>query len=186
MTVKEFESRVSAYVEGELSPVEMATMERKVAECEYCRALLADVRTLIERVKELPKVRPSAEFVFALRSRLLMEGSKKRRGLHEVLFSSATRTITTLAAAVVIGLGLTQVVVDSDVPPMAVKQAEIPLAPGKQVDVGALELERLSEESHRLDGRHVRDSMQVDSLRQRPSNVRDQHRVRQVPVSYSF
>lgn len=186
MTVKEFESRVSAYVEGELNPVEMAAMDRKAAECERCRALLADVRTLIERVGNLPKARPSAEFHFALRSHLLMEGSKKRRGLHKAMFSSAKRTITTLAAAVAIALGLTQVVVDSDAPPMAVERAEIPLAPGERLDVGALELERLSEDSHSLNGRQIRDSVRVDSVKQRPSNARDQHRVKRVPVSYSF
>ncbi len=186
MTVKEFESRVSAYVEGELNPVEMATMERKAAECAHCRALLTDVRALIERVGKLPQVRPSAEFHFALRSHFLMEGSKKRRGLHKALFSSPTRTITTLAAAVVIGLGLTQVVFNADTSPMAVEQVEIPLAPGERLDVGALELERLSEESYSLNGRHLRDSVRVDSVKQRPSDVRDQHRVKQVPVSYSF
>ena len=186
MTVKEFKSRVSAYVEGELNPVEMAAMDRKAAECEHCRALLTDVRALIARVRKLPKARPSAEFAFALRSHLLMEGSKKRRGLHAAMFSSAKRTIATLAAAVAIGLGLTQVVVDSNAPPMAVERSEIPLAPAERLDVGALDLEHLSEKSHRLDGRYVRDSVRVDSLRQRPSNVRDQRRVRQVPVSYSF
>lgn len=198
MTVTDFEARVSAYVDGEMSPVEMAEMERKAAECEHCRVLLADVQALTERMRQLPQVRPSAEFDFALRSHLSMAMEKEKQLLYKVrraMFSSVTRTITTLAAAVVIGLGLTQVVFHSDttpVPQMAVERPEIPLVPGEilpSVDVGALELERLSKESYSLDSRHYRDSARVDSvlrLKHLPSNLPDLRGVKQVPVSYSF
>ena len=73
MTFNEFESRVSAYIDDELSPVDMAAMDRKAAECERCRALLAGVQAQIERLGQLPQMQPSAEFNFALRSHLLME-----------------------------------------------------------------------------------------------------------------
>ncbi len=197
MTVTDFEARVSAYVDGEMSPVEMAEMERKAAECEHCRVLLADVQALKERMAQLPRVRPSAEFDFTLRSHLAMAMAKEKQLLHKArrtMFSSISRTITTLAAAVVIGLGLTQMVFYSDttpIPQVAVER-EIPLMPGERlpnVDVGALELERLSKESYSLDSRHYRDSARVDSalqLKQRPSDMRDLRRVKQVPVSYSF
>ena len=94
-----------------------------------------------------------------------------------------------------IGLGLTQMVFYGDttpIPQVAVERPEIPLVPGERlpnVDVGALELERLSKESYSLDSRHYRDSARVDSasqLKQRPSNMRDLRDVKQVPVSYSF
>ena len=197
MTVTDFEARVSAYVDGEMSPVEMAEMERKAAECEHCRVLLADVQALKERMAQLPRVRPSAEFDFALRSHLAMAIGKEKQLLHKArrtMFSSVSRTITTLAAAVVIGLGLTQVVFYSDTTPTShiAVEREIPLVPGERlpsVDVGALELERLSKESYSLDSRHYRDSARVDSasrLKQRPSNMRDLRDVKQVPVSYSF
>ncbi|MCY3870533.1 MAG: zf-HC2 domain-containing protein [Gemmatimonadetes bacterium] len=198
MTVTDFEARVSAYVDGEMSPVEMAEMERKAAECEHCRTLLADVQALKERMAQLPQVRPSAEFDFTLRSHLAMAMAKEKQFLHKArgaMFSSVSRTITTLAAAVVIGLGLTQVIFYSDTTPtsqMAVERQEIPLVPGERlpsVDVGALELERLSKESYSLDSRHYRDSARVDSasrLKQLPSDMRDLRRVKQVPVSYSF
>ena len=198
MTVTDFEARISAYVDGEMSPVEMAEMERKAAECEHCRVLLADVQALKERMAQLPRVRPSAEFDFALRSHLAMAMAKEKQLLHKArrtMFSSVSRTITTLAAAVVIGLGLTQMVFYSDttpIPQVAVERPEIPLVPGERlpnVDVGALELERLSKESYSLDSRHYRDSARVDSasrLKQRPSNMRDLRDVKQVPVSYSF
>ena len=198
MTVTEFEARVSAYVDGEMNPVEMAEMERKAAECEHCRVLLADVQDLTERMAQLPQVRPSAEFDFTLRSHLAMAVSKEKQLLHKArraMFSSVTRRITTLAAAVIIGLGLTQVVFYGDTTPtpqMAVERPEIPLVPGEKlpsVDVGALELERLSKESYSLDSRHYRDSARVDSalrLQQRPSHKRDLRDVKQVPVSYSF
>ncbi len=198
MTVTDFEARVSAYVDGEMSPVEMTEMERKAAECEHCRVLLADVQALKERMAQLPRVRPSAEFDFTLRSHLAMAMTKEKQLLHKArrtMFSSVSRTITTLAAAVVIGLGLTQMVFYSDttpIPQVAVERPEIPLVPGERlpnVDVGALELERLSKESYSLDSRHYRDSARVDSalrLKQRPSNMRDLRDVKQVPVSYSF
>ena len=198
MTVTDFEARVSAYVDGEMSPIEMAEMECKAAECEHCRVLLADVQALKERMAQLPRVRPSAEFDFTLRSHLAMAMAKEKQLLQKArhtMFSSVSRTITTLAAAVVIGLGLTQMVFYSDTTPtlqMAVERPEIPLVPGERlpnVDVGALELERLSKESYSLDSRHYRDSARVDSalqLKQRPSDMRDLRRVKQVPVSYSF
>ena len=198
MTVTEFEARVSAYVDGEMNPVEMAEMERKAAECEHCRILLADVQDLTERMAQLPQVRPSAEFDFTLRSHLAMAVSKEKQLLHKArhaMFSSVTRRITTLAAAVIIGLGLTQVVFYGDTTPtpqVAVERPEIPLVPGEKlpsVDVGALELERLSKESYSLDSRHYRDSARVDSalqLKQVPSHKRDLRDVKQVPVSYSF
>lgn len=198
MNVTDFEARVSAYVDGEMSPVEMAEMERKAAECDHCRTLLADVQALKERMTQLPQVRPSAEFDFTLRSHLAMAMAKEKQLLHKArraMFSSVSRKITTLAAAVVIGLGLTQVVFYSDTTPtpqMAVERQEIPLVPGERlpsVDVGALELERLSKESYSLDSRHYRDSARVDSasrLKQLPSDMRDLRRVKQVPVSYSF
>ena len=198
MTVTDFEARISAYIDGEMSPIEMAEMERKAAECAHCRTLLADVQALKERMAQLPKVRPSAEFDFTLRSHLAMAMAKEKQFLNKArhaMFSSVSRKITTLAAAVVIGLGLTQVVFYSDttpVPQVAVERSEIPLMKGQilpSVDVGALELERLSKESYRLDSRHYRDSARVDSalqLKQRPSNMRDLRDVKQVPVSYSF
>lgn len=198
MTVTDFEARVSAYVDGEMSPVEMAEMERKAAECEHCRTLLSDVQALKERMAQLPQVRPSAEFDFALRSHLAMAMSKEKQPLNKArraMFSSISRTITTLAAAVVIGLGLTQVVFHGDTTPMpqvSVERSEIPLMKGQilpSVDVGALELERLSKESYSLDSRQYRDSARVDSaslLKQLPSDMRDLRRVKQVPVSYSF
>ena len=89
MTVTDFEARVSAYVDGEMSPVEMAEMERKAAECEHCRVLLADVQALKERLAQLPKVRPSAEFDFTLRSHLAMAMEKGKTAFAQ----GATRNV---------------------------------------------------------------------------------------------
>ena len=194
MTVKEFEARVSAYLDGELSPVEMATMDQKAAECEHCRALLADVDDLTERLGQLSQVQPSAEFNFALRSHLLMEVANEKQPMYKVkrvMFSTVTRKITTLAAAVVLALGLTQMIPQNETAPapqVAVEEAEFQLESGKtvpNVDIGALELDH----SYRLDSRHFRDSARVDTsarTKQVPANVREQHNVKPVPVSYSF
>jgi len=192
MTAKEFENRVSAYLDGELSPVEMATMEQKAAECEQCRVLLAAVDDLTDRLGQLSQVQPSAEFNFALRSHLLMEVANEKQPLNKVkrvMFSTVTRKVATLAAAVVLGLGLTQMISqDETIPAPQVAVEEFRLESGKAVsgvDIGALELEQ----TYSLDSRHLRDSARVDTsarVKQLPANVREQHNVKPVPVSYSF
>jgi len=199
MTFEAFEEKISAYLDDELSPIARAEMERKAAECEDCRVLLKDMKALKERLNRLPQVQPSAGFNFALRSHLLMEVAKENQMGHRVrrvFFGSAMRTITTLAAAVVLGLGLTNVVQDQMTPVVqaTVEDAEFQLTPAQPalaVDHrGALELKRLSGESHRLDGklyRNSRDSGRVDTMLNRQKRMSPwlkNQNVKQIPVSF--
>lgn len=201
MTYEVFEEKVSAYLDDELNPIERAEMEQKAAACEDCRALLKDMRALKERLTRLPQAQPSAGFNFELRSHLLMEVAKEKHLSHRVrraFFGSAVRTISTLAAAVVLGLGLTNMIHESQkmdaVVQTAVDEAEFPLMPAVPAPAvdhrGALELKRLSQDSYRLDGKLYRegqDSGRVDSMLHRQKQVspwlQDQ-RVKQVPVSF--
>ncbi|MDA0712324.1 MAG: hypothetical protein O3B73_19165, partial [bacterium] len=103
MTNEEFEEKVSAYIDEELSPIGRADMERKAAESEACRVLLKDVKALKDRLARLPQAQPSAGFNFALRSHLLIEIARDQRmsrRIRRVFFGSAMRSVASLAAAV--------------------------------------------------------------------------------------
>lgn len=199
MTYEAFEEKISAYLDGELNAVEHAEMERKASTCEECRILLKDMMALKERLARLPQEQPSAGFNFALRSHLLMEVAKEDQmsyRVRRVFFGSAVRTIATLAAAVVLGLGLTDVIQDQTMPTpnlqTAMDQVEFPLTPAQVAPMidhrGALE--RLSQQSHRLDGKLYRDgqdSGRVDTMlnrQKRTSPWLQNQRVQQVPVSF--
>jgi len=157
------------------------------------------MKAIKKRLSNLPQAQPSAGFNFALRSHLLMEVAKEDQLGHRVrrvFFGSTVRTITTLAAAIVLGLGLANMAQDpmtsGSVVQTASEDVEFPLTPAQPalaVDhQGALE--RLSQQSHRLDGklyRNGQDSGRVDTMLNRQKRLspwlQDQ-RVKQVPVSF--
>lgn len=197
MTYEVFEEKVSAYIDGELNAIEKAEMERKASECEDCRALLKDMKALQKRLKGLPQEQPSAGFNFELRSHLLMEVAKESQTGHRIrqaFFGSTGRRIATLAAAVILGLGLTQVVpeqiMSEPVVQTVAEEAEFPLTPGQVAIDHRGALERLSQDSRRLDGklyRNGQDSGRVDTMfnrQQRVSPWLEKQRVKQVPVSF--
>ena len=197
MTYKAFEARVSQYIDGELNAVQKADMDRKAAECPKCRALLSGVQTVADRLSQLPEVQPSAEFNFALRSHLLMELSDEQRPVRRVrraLFGSTLRTITTMAAAVVLGLGLAGLRPhDAPVSQIVVTDTEFHLLPSETITPNHLgALERLSQQSHRLDSRLYRDISDsisnMDTMRSYPPRktpwLYDQHEAKPIPVSF--
>lgn len=198
MTYEEFEAQISAYVEGELNSIEKTAMDHKAAECEKCRVLLDGVQGLTERLGQLPQEQPSAEFQFALRSHLLMEVANEQRMLHRarrVFFGSAMRTVSTMAAAVIFGLGLTSMIPQTPELPAitqaVVKDVEFNLVPGQTAPNHQGALERLSQKSYRLDSQLYRDhSVRLDTLQVLPPRISpwlmDQQGVKQIPASYSF
>ncbi|MBT3605294.1 MAG: zf-HC2 domain-containing protein [Candidatus Latescibacteria bacterium] len=199
MTYEAFEEKISAYLDDELSPIARTEMERKAAECEDCRVLLKDMKALKERLTRLPQAQPSAGFNFELRSHLLMAVAKENQMSHRVrrvFFGSTMRTITTLAAAVILGLGLTNVVQDqiSSIPVVqaTAEDADFLLTPAQPASAidhrGALE--RLSQQSRRLDGklyRNSQDSGRVDTMLNRQKRMSPwlkSQDVKQIPVSF--
>lgn len=54
-------NRLSEYIDGELSPAEQATIERHLASCGECRAVVADLRTIVTAARRLPDVSPERE-----------------------------------------------------------------------------------------------------------------------------
>ncbi len=198
MTYEEFETQVSAYVEDELSSIEKTAMDNQAAECEKCRALLDGVQGLTERLGQLPQEQPSAEFQFALRSHLLMEVANEQRVLHRVrrvFFGSAMRMVSTMAAAVIFGLGLTSMIPNTPESPSitqaVVKDIEFHLVPGQTAPNHQGALERLSQQSYRLNSQLYREhSVRLDTLQALPPRITpwlmDQQGVKQIPASYSF
>ena len=199
MTYEAFEEKISAYLDDELSPIARTEMERKAAECEDCRVLLKDMKALKERLTRLPQAQPSAGFNFELRSHLLMAVAKENQMSHRVrrvFFGSTMRTITTLAAAVILGLGLTNVVQDqiSSIPVVQATAEDAaflltPAQPASAIDHrGALE--RLSQQSRRLVGklyRNSQDSGRVDTMLNRQKRMSPwlkSQDVKQIPVSF--
>ena len=197
MTYEVFEEQISAYLDGDLNAVEVVAMDRKAAECERCRTLLSDMQALKDRLARLPKEQPSSGFSFALRSHLLLEEGRENRlsqRVRRVMFGSKVRTLTSLAAALIIGLGLLGLSPEPDVLPQAavVEDADFNFVPGQPVlqsgnHRGALE--RLSAQSHSLDSRlyhNAKDSaLRRDTMRAPDISpwLRNQD-VKRVPVSF--
>ena len=116
--------------------------------------------------------------------------------VRRVFLGSTMRTITTLAAAVILGLGLTNVVQDqiSSIPVVqaTAEDADFLLTPAQPASAidhrGALE--RLSQQSRRLDGklyRNSQDSGRVDTMLNRQKRMSPwlkSQDVKQIPVSF--
>ena len=112
MTCDEFSERVSEYVEAEIGGGGRTAMERHAAECAQCAQLLKHTQALTERLARLPRVRPSAGFDFALRSRLLLELAEEGqwwRRLQDLLFPSMPRALLAGAAVALVILGIAAV-----------------------------------------------------------------------------
>lgn len=169
MTCDEFSERITDYIEGETNRDDRATLDRHVSDCPLCARLLTDMRALTERLAHLPRIQPSAGFDFALRSRILMEMRGQRRWQRRVqafLFSSASRTVLSMAAAAVLVLGVTAVLVERQslraLEPVHIRQS-VTFAPARSMDRGTLKL-LSQEESFEISGRFYRSGQ--DTLKQ--------------------
>lgn len=60
-THESISDRLSEYVDGELTPMEMAGVERHLASCEECRAVVVDLRAIVTAARRLPGVPPERE-----------------------------------------------------------------------------------------------------------------------------
>ena len=109
MICDEFSERVSEYIEGEIGGDYRSAMEHHAADCPGCAQRLKDTRALTERLSRLPRVRPSAGFDFALRSRLLMELAEEGqwwRRLQTLLFPTIPRALLSGVAVALLALGV--------------------------------------------------------------------------------
>ena len=110
ITCGEFAARLSAYLEEEVAGVKKTEMDRHIETCATCANSLEGVRNLTGRLARMSRVRPSAGFDFALRSRLMMEAAQKTSfwsRLPDVFVPTLPRTLATCAAVVLIAFGMT-------------------------------------------------------------------------------
>jgi len=63
MNCRKVSRRLSAYIEGDLSPQESAQLEEHVKICALCRRKIADVRLIIETSHQLEQREPGPYFV---------------------------------------------------------------------------------------------------------------------------
>ncbi|MSS73870.1 MAG: hypothetical protein EXS64_20645 [Candidatus Latescibacteria bacterium] len=118
MTCRDFQNRISAYVYGEQDEDVRGLMDVHLAECLECVEALNGVRKLRARLGQLHQVRPSPDFTFAVRGKLLMEAARSRTGLRvrlvSWLFPTVPRTMLAGAFAVIAVAGLALIVSGPD------------------------------------------------------------------------
>lgn len=121
MTVENFSDKLSAYIDGELAEADRAEMARMIEEIPACAAMYENMVVLQERLSDLPELKPSAEFEFGLRSRILLEAANETRVRHkvkQVLFPTVGRSVLSGAVAAMLALGVS-VLLQSDPEPAA-------------------------------------------------------------------
>jgi anti-sigma factor RsiW len=78
MNCKAFQSRLSAYLDRELSGQELLQMRDHLARCEECRTEEAEIRTLKALLGNLPAPEPSADLADKLCATVLRERMVER------------------------------------------------------------------------------------------------------------
>lgn len=103
-----FGSDLSAYLDGELSDVRVAQIERHTIDCEACRARLAELREVSDQLAALPRLRAPDQLTAAMRRqaerRMLLggpEASRRSRLLMSILRVGASAAL--IAACMFIG-----------------------------------------------------------------------------------
>lgn len=155
MTCRDFQSRISAYVDQEQDEDVRRLMEAHVAECPGCVEALNGVRKIRTRLGRLGQVRPAPDFTFAVRGKLLMERSRSglRARLASWLFPTVPRTMLAGAFAVVAMAGLALIVSGPDRLPSIAKShkqdaREVFSSPVQEIPSHYV-LERIPASSHR-------------------------------------
>jgi len=144
MTVDSFSEKLSAYIDGELTEADRIEMEQMIAESPACSTMYENMVALQERLGNLPRMAPSAEFEFGLRSQILLEAANETRLRHkvkQVMFPTVGRSVLSGAVAAMLALGFsvlfqgnpeTDVAATQD--PQAVETlADAPLDPAEAV-----------------------------------------------------
>ena len=195
MRCRDFEDRVSAYLEEELGADMRATMEQHAVVCTSCAEALSQTEALTGRLSQLPRCRPSAGFDFALRSRLLMEASKATRWadrLEAFLRPAFPRFALAGATVALVVLGAASVLVnDQPVPnhlpaPQMVSAPAAGIRPETVARRGALKLKALSANSYTISERYYRaraDSVKA-SVKHLPAGTSTGTRVRPLAVRF--
>jgi hypothetical protein len=74
-----FKETVSDYIEGELDHQNQSLMEQHLRDCLGCKKNISQLKSLIQNLRELPRITVSPDFETILRARISMESSLARR-----------------------------------------------------------------------------------------------------------
>jgi hypothetical protein len=85
MECKDIREKLSAYLEGSVSPEERRLIEEHLNSCQECGNNLADLKKAGELVKDLAEVEPPAWLTQKIMSRVRAEGERKK-GIFQKLF----------------------------------------------------------------------------------------------------
>lgn len=99
-------TQISAYVDKELAPNELAICDAHLATCEECRALLAELRLTSVLTRQLPQVEVPRSFVLPLNIAVLPETSESepirhhqvKRNVSSARWRNLIRPLSTIAA----------------------------------------------------------------------------------------
>lgn len=100
---------VSEYVEGSLSGSQRKTFETHLQDCPVCGSRVRQMRTLLQHLKSLPRIKASADFDTVLRARIGIERRLQRQGFAgwfgmwpvRVSFYGAAAALVIIAAVLV-------------------------------------------------------------------------------------
>lgn len=133
MTCRDFQDRISGFLEGDQNEAVRRLMEAHSGSCPGCAEALHGVRGVQAGLGRLPRARLSPDFSFALRGKLLMDARGSGGiGLRSWLVPTMPRTALAGALTLVVVAGLFMTAGSprrpspSEAPSLADARAEIP------------------------------------------------------------
>jgi anti-sigma factor RsiW len=94
-----FAERLSDYLDGELSPVERASIDAHLAECAGCRAALEQLRQVVARAQTLPDAAPDRDLWRDIATRIGSTPRARVSVFKRMVTSRLSFTLPQLAAA---------------------------------------------------------------------------------------
>lgn len=107
MECSQVQKRLSAYLEGSLSPEEQALVEKHLKPCEKCSQSLLELKRTLEHLQGLPEVEPPPWLAERVMARVRSE-PEARRGIWQILFHPIHIKVP-LEAAGVIAIAVTTI-----------------------------------------------------------------------------
>jgi anti-sigma factor RsiW len=125
MNCRQVQSRLSEYIDTQLTARDMWEMDRHLAECRACAASINELRKTVAVVRALPEMSVSSDFTASLNARLADVQPKSAR---RSLFESAAmvfrpRTLPAWGAAAACAMAVVMLVPRPAAPPTSTRQA---------------------------------------------------------------
>lgn len=128
MSCEDREKQLPAYLEGDLSSMEMEELRDHLASCENCRKALEDLKKTNRLVRDLAEVSPPPWLKSQIMARVREEAGEKRGWLRKVFFPLYIKIPVQAFAVVVISV-FAFYLYRQDAPQMRMKGIPLPSAP---------------------------------------------------------